>query len=43
VVPLARSMKEQIQALRDWASGRAIPASLPEEQPVSSRKLTLGR
>jgi hypothetical protein len=43
VVPLARSMKEQIQALRDWASGRAIPASLAEEQPVSGRKLTLGR
>ena len=43
VVPIARSMKEEIQALRDWASGRAIPASLPEAQPASGRKLTLSR
>ena len=43
IIPIARSMKEEIQALRDWASGRAIPASLPEEQPVTGRKLTLGR
>jgi hypothetical protein len=43
VIPIARSMKEEIQALRDWAGGRAIPASLPEQQPVSGRKLSLGR
>jgi SpoVK/Ycf46/Vps4 family AAA+-type ATPase len=43
VIPIARSMKEEIQALRDWAAGRAIPASLPDEQPVSGRKLALGR
>jgi hypothetical protein len=43
VIPIARSMKEEIQALRDWASGRAIPASLPEEQPTAGRRLTLGR
>jgi SpoVK/Ycf46/Vps4 family AAA+-type ATPase len=43
VIPIARSMKEDIQALRDWASGRAIPASLPEEQPVAGRRITLAR
>ena len=43
VIPIARSMKEEIQSLRDWAAGRAIPASLPEAQPVAARKLTLGR
>ena len=43
VIPIARSMKEEIQALRVWAAGRAIPASLPEEQPAAGRKLTLGR
>ena len=43
IIPIARSMKEEIQSLRDWAAGRAIPASLPEEQPVTGRKLTLGR
>ena len=43
VIPIARSMKEEIQALREWASGRAIPASLPEEQPAAVRRITLGR
>ena len=43
VVPIARSMKEEIEALRWWASGRAIPASLPEEPAAAGRKLTLGR
>ena len=43
IIPIARSMKEEIQSLRDWAAGRAIPASLPEAQPVAARKLTLGR
>mgnify|MGYP001613845276 CR=1 FL=1 len=43
VIPIAKSMKEEIQALRDWASGRAIPASRPEAQPAAGRKLTLGR
>lgn len=30
VVPLASTAKEKIQGLRDWAKGRARPASIPE-------------
>ena len=42
IVPTSKTMAEKIDALREWAAGRAIPASLPE-QPVAGRKLTLGR
>ncbi|MDZ4263788.1 MAG: AAA family ATPase [Pseudomonadota bacterium] len=41
IVPIARSMKEDIDALRQWAGGRAIPASLPEKQPMRGRRIAL--
>ena len=32
MVPLSRTMKEQIQAIKDWSFNRAVPASKPEEE-----------
>ena len=43
VVPVTRSMREQIQELREWAKGRCVLASRPEEQPAAGRRITLGR
>lgn len=37
-VPLSKTMKEKIQAVRSWAQDRAVPASQTnEEEPSSSR------
>lgn len=34
-VPLARTMPEHLQRLRDWARGRARPAHPPPDVPVA--------
>jgi AAA+ superfamily predicted ATPase len=34
VVPVARTMDAEIKALREWAIGRAMPASSPEAAPA---------
>jgi SpoVK/Ycf46/Vps4 family AAA+-type ATPase len=31
VIPLSKSNKDKIDALRQWAAGRTVPANLPEE------------
>jgi SpoVK/Ycf46/Vps4 family AAA+-type ATPase len=43
VVPLSRTAGDKIQALREWAKGRARPASTPEVKTAtdSGRKLDL--
>lgn len=35
-VPLSATRAEDVQALRDWAGGRAVPASLPDVQSAGS-------
>jgi SpoVK/Ycf46/Vps4 family AAA+-type ATPase len=43
VMPLSQSMGEKINGLREWASTRTIPASLPEDDgggAMGKRKLT---
>jgi hypothetical protein len=40
-VPLARTAPERIAALRQWANGRARPASLPEALPAASDRRAL--
>jgi ATP-dependent 26S proteasome regulatory subunit len=40
VVPLSKIMSQNIQALRQWAKGRAKPASLPEKQPTKPKAQT---
>ena len=42
VVPLSRSRGEEIRALRDWASGRCVPASAPAETPTKTRRIRSG-
>ena len=39
LVPLSRSMREEIVALRDWAKNRARFANSVEEEPDAKRKL----
>lgn len=39
IVPLSKSMREEIQMLKDWAKTRARPANTPEETPKDQRKL----
>lgn len=43
-VPLSKTMAEDINALRDWCTTRARPASIPQEQAafLARRKLELG-
>jgi len=38
-VPLGKLMKEEINSLRQWAKGRARPASIGDEQKTATRKL----
>jgi SpoVK/Ycf46/Vps4 family AAA+-type ATPase len=38
VIPLSKSNKDQIDALRKWAEGRTIPASLPEIETAETGK-----
>ena len=37
IVPLSKTMKEDIQALRDWATTRSRKANLPEEIESSKK------
>lgn len=39
IVPLSRTMREQIGALRDWAKTRARPANSPEPEPAELRRI----
>lgn len=41
IIPMAKTMGEKIQALRDWAKGRAIPASKAAVALTAGRKLSL--
>lgn len=41
IVPLSKTMREEISALREWARTRARPANLPEAQPTEIRKVKL--
>lgn len=34
IIPLSRTMEEQLKAIRSWARNRALPASTPEVNPV---------
>lgn len=43
VVPLSRSRGEEIRGLRDWASGRCVPASAPiETTTTKTRRIRSG-
>ncbi|MDD3334756.1 MAG: AAA family ATPase [Eubacteriales bacterium] len=42
-VPLSITQKEQIDSLREWASTRAVSASSPNEDAVSSHDKSYGR
>ncbi|MCM8801180.1 MAG: AAA family ATPase [Candidatus Omnitrophica bacterium] len=37
-IPLSQTMREDIQALRDWARTRARPASLPEKEVLRTKE-----
>jgi len=39
IVPLSRTMREEIQNLRDWARTRARFANSPEDEPTDQRKI----
>ena len=39
IVPLSRTMRDDIQSLRDWAKNRARLANTPEEEPSEQRKI----
>jgi SpoVK/Ycf46/Vps4 family AAA+-type ATPase len=39
LVPLSRTMREEIQSLRDWAKTRARYANTPDAEPEEGRKL----
>lgn len=39
IVPLSRSMREDIEALRAWSRSRARLANTPETQPTTGRKI----
>ena len=39
IVPLSRTMREEIQSLKDWAKSRARLANTLEEEPSRKRKL----
>jgi AAA+ superfamily predicted ATPase len=39
IVPLSKTMRENINALRDWAKTRARLANTPEEEPTEQRKI----
>lgn len=42
IVPLSRTMREEINALREWARTRARFANTPEREPESNRKVKTG-
>ena len=39
IVPLSRTMREDIESLRNWARTRARLANTPEDEPEESRKI----
>jgi SpoVK/Ycf46/Vps4 family AAA+-type ATPase len=39
IVPLSRTMKEDIQSLREWSHTRARPANTPEKETRTQRKI----
>lgn len=39
LVPLSRTMKEDVQALKDWAKNRARRANTPDNEPEEQRKI----
>lgn len=39
LVPLSRTMREEIQSLREWAKTRARYANTPDEEPEKGRKI----
>ncbi len=39
LVPLSRVMRDEINALRDWAKNRARPANTQEDKPKDQRKI----
>jgi len=39
IVPLSRTMREEIQNLRDWARTRARFANSPDEEITEQRKI----
>lgn len=39
IVPLSRTMRDEIQSLRDWAKNRARIANTPEDEPTEQRKI----
>jgi hypothetical protein len=41
IVPVTKSMGEQIEALREWAKGRCVLASRPEGRAVAGRRLAV--
>jgi hypothetical protein len=41
VTPLSKTASEKIEALRDWAKGKARPASTPEKETSGGRALDL--
>lgn len=43
IVPVTRSMGEQINELREWAQGRCVMASRPEARAAGGRRIELGR
>jgi len=42
VIPLSRTMREEIDALRNWARTRARPANTPDDEPEETRKIRTG-
>jgi ATP-dependent 26S proteasome regulatory subunit len=38
IVPLSKSAAESLKAVREWAQGRALPASLPAAEPRSTNQ-----
>lgn len=42
VIPLSRTMREEIEALRNWARTRARPANTPDDAPEETRKIRTG-
>ena len=39
VIPLSRTMREEVDALRNWARTRARPANTPDDAPEETRKI----
>jgi len=39
LVPLSRTMREEIESLRQWAKTRARPANTPDDEPDEQRKI----